>query len=235
MKKFNYEQIPPGYYDNIYNKRNGIQSAWHHCKFNYVKNFINKKNNILHLDFACGPGTFSKLIKGKCYGIDISKSQINYARRKNNNKKNKYFYYRPPTLPFKNDYFDSISCIELIEHLTETQAKKVIKECYRVLKKGGTLYLTTPNYFSLWPILEYLMNHLLKVNYQHQHINKFFKKKLQSLMNSYFDKVTIRSFITFEPFLAFISFKFSIWIMNFTSKNEIFPGFLLFAQAKKYK
>jgi len=87
MKKFNYEQIPPGYYDNIYNKRSGIQSAWHHCKFNYVKNFINKKKNILHLDFACGPGTFSKLIKGKYYGIDISMQQINYARRKNNKKK----------------------------------------------------------------------------------------------------------------------------------------------------
>jgi ubiquinone/menaquinone biosynthesis C-methylase UbiE len=233
MKKFNYDQIPAGYYDNIYNRKEGIQSSWHHCKFNYVKNFINKKKNILHLDFACGPGTFSKLIKGKYYGVDVSIQQIHYAKKNYSDKKNKYFYYKPPTLPFKNNFFDSVSCIELIEHLTQRQAKIVIKECYRVLKKGGTLYLTTPNYFSLWPLLEYLMNYLLKINYEHQHINKFFKKKLQKLLNASFEKVSIRSFMTFEPFLAFVSFKFSIWIMNFTNKIEIFPGFLLFAQAKK--
>jgi ubiquinone/menaquinone biosynthesis C-methylase UbiE len=233
MKKFNYEKIPAGYYDNIYNRKEGIQSAWHHCKFNYIKNFINKKKNILHLDYACGPGTFSKLIIGKYYGVDISLQQINYAKKKYGNEKNKYFYFKPPSLPFKNNYFDSVSCIELIEHLTERQAKRVIKECHRVLKTDGTLYLTTPNYFSLWPLLEYLINHLLKVNYQHQHINKFFKKKLKRLLSSYFDKVSIRSFMTFEPFLAFVSFKFSIWIMNFTNKIKIFPGLLLFAQAKK--
>lgn len=233
MKKFNYEQIPAGYYDDIYNRKDGIQSAWHHCKFNYVKNFINKKRNILHLDFACGPGTFSRFIKGKYYGVDISIQQINYAKKNYSNKKNKYLNYKPPKLPFNNNFFDSVSCIELVEHLTKSQANKVIKECYRVLKKDGTLYLTTPNYFSLWPLLEYLMNRFLKVDYKHQHINKFFKKKLQRLIGAYFNKVSIRSFITFEPFLAFFSFKFSIWIMNFTNKIKIFPGMLLFAQAKK--
>ena len=37
---FNYEEVKAGYYDLIYKKKSGIQSAWHHLKFDYLK----KKN-----------------------------------------------------------------------------------------------------------------------------------------------------------------------------------------------
>ena len=40
QKKFNYDEIETGYYDNIYKKKTGIRSAWHHIKFLYLK----KKN-----------------------------------------------------------------------------------------------------------------------------------------------------------------------------------------------
>ena len=31
---FDYDTIPVGYYDNVYRRRRGIQSKWHHMKFN---------------------------------------------------------------------------------------------------------------------------------------------------------------------------------------------------------
>ena len=79
-KEFNYDDIKLGYYDQIYKKKSGIQSAWHNIKFRYVKNEINQKNT--HLDIGCGPGTFLSLLKNKkCYGMDIAKKQIKYAKK----------------------------------------------------------------------------------------------------------------------------------------------------------
>lgn len=42
----------------------------------------------------------------------------------------------------KNGSFDTVYCVEVIEHAYEPQA--VVDEAYRVLKEGGTLLLSTP-------------------------------------------------------------------------------------------
>ena len=62
-KSFQYENIQEGYYDNIFHEKKGIRSAWHHAKFEFVKQNINQKN--IHLDIACGPGTFLSLLNNK--------------------------------------------------------------------------------------------------------------------------------------------------------------------------
>ena len=110
-----------------------------------------------------------------------------------------------------------------------------MKEISRVLKKGGKVYITTPNYFSLWPILEYFLNKVSKVSYEHQHINKFNFLNCEKIIDE--EKFTIckkKSFLHLSPFLAFFSFKFSI----FFSKIErvifkFFPGFLLYIELEK--
>ena len=77
---FNYEEVKAGYYDLIYKKKSGIQSAWHHLKFDYLKKKINPKD--VHLDIGCGAGTFlNKLKNKKSFGIDVSKNQILYAKK----------------------------------------------------------------------------------------------------------------------------------------------------------
>lgn len=230
---FNYEKIDTGYYDNIYNKNNGIRSAWHHIKFNFVKKNIITSH--CHLDIGCGSGTFISLLNNKLsVGIDISKKQINFARKNYSSKNKKFFVYKKK-IPFKKNYFDSISLIELIEHLSDNQIKLLMKEVHRVLKKNGSIYITTPNYFSLWPLLEFFLNKLSKVSYEHQHINKFNYLNLNKIIE--LDKYFIcskQSFIYISPFLAFFSFKLSLMISkieNFIFK--FFPGFLLFMKLKK--
>jgi ubiquinone/menaquinone biosynthesis C-methylase UbiE len=39
--------------------------------------------------------------------------------------------------PYKAEYFDIVTCIDVLEHLTETDTKKAVKEIYRVLKKNS--------------------------------------------------------------------------------------------------
>ena len=41
-----------------------------------------------------------------------------------------------------------------------------LKEAHRVLAPGGKILLTTPNYGSLWPLLEKIVNARAEVTYE---------------------------------------------------------------------
>ena len=49
-------------------------------------------------------------------------------------------------LPFKNNEVDEILCEALIEHIPFTKEENFFREIARILKKGGNLYLSTPNF-----------------------------------------------------------------------------------------
>lgn len=48
-------------------------------------------------------------------------------------------------LPFDDASFDAIFCEEAIEHIELDAATKLLKECWRILKPGGFLRITTPD------------------------------------------------------------------------------------------
>src|SRR5690606_14218866 len=47
-------------------------------------------------------------------------------------------------LDFPDDSFDVVVMLEVIEHIPENMEESVIKESFRVLKKNGSLIITTP-------------------------------------------------------------------------------------------
>ena len=232
-KSFKYESIQEGYYDKIFHEKKGIRSAWHHAKFEFIKENINQKN--IHLDIACGPGTFLSLLKNKkSFGIDISKNQIKYAQKKYGSKHKKFFVLKNK-LPFKKNSIDSISLIELIEHLPLKKIQKILDDSFNCLKKNGEIYITTPNYLSLWPFLEIILNLISSVSYEDQHITKFNKFNIKKIVDDKkFKIVSIKSFILFGPFLSFISFNF-YKKFSFIDRilTYIFPGNLIFLKIKK--
>jgi 2-polyprenyl-3-methyl-5-hydroxy-6-metoxy-1,4-benzoquinol methylase len=50
-------------------------------------------------------------------------------------------------LPFADDSFDAVTCVEFIEHLSSPG--RVLSDIARVLKPGGLAVLTTPNILNL--------------------------------------------------------------------------------------
>ena len=232
-KKYDYNKIQYGFYDKIYKNKKGIRSAWHHIKFNFLKDKIKNKNK--HLDIGCGSGTFVNLLKNEySVGIDISKKQIEFANKIYGSKKKRFVHYKNK-IPFKLNSFDSISLIELIEHLSNKEIKVLMNEVYKALKKNGKVFITTPNYLSLWPLLEVILNTVSEVKYEDQHINKFNFYKLKKVINKKRFRVKqLNSFMVLSPFLAFFSFKFSIFFSKYENLlTKIFPGFLLFIEIEK--
>jgi ubiquinone/menaquinone biosynthesis C-methylase UbiE len=98
------------------------------------------------------------------------------------------------SMPFRDSYFDKVIFTEVLEHLKN--GENAISEISRVLKKGGTLLLTTPNkeVVPLPPLLNW-------------HVRHYSDKELYNLLKKYFNEVRISKRFFFRPFLE-LQYKF---------------------------
>ena len=112
----------------------------------------------------------------------------------------------------------------------------IFKEFKRVLKDDGRMIITTPNYRSLWPFIEWLLNKLSPVKYHEQHINKFtpnsFVKYLETMG---LEVVSFKSIFVISPFLAPISWKLAKFVQKLEEKLLPKFGSLLVAEVRKLK
>ena len=86
------------------------------------------------------------------------------------------------SLPFRANSFDCVLLSEVIEHLEAPQIS--IREAMRVLCPGGRLLITTPNYRSFWPFMEWAvdrMNMAPKMAGE-QHISRFHLSSLRKML-----------------------------------------------------
>ena len=89
-------------------------------------------------------------------------------------------------IPFPEQSFDMVACIEVIEHLYEKEANKVLSELVRVLKPNGHIVLATPNYGSiLWNIVETVQRIMQPGHWTSDHHTKFTRKSLGLLCQKY--------------------------------------------------
>lgn len=169
--------VEVGYYNlnfrNGLKKNKGIRSNWHKITFEEVKENLNL--DLKHLDYACGPGTFlGHYINKESVGYDASEKQIQYA--KNNYPKHKF------TLDLKevedNCPYDSISVIGLIEFLTDEEISGLITNLKSMLKPGGIIIFTTPNFNFSMRFAQWLFDFKSELNYKSVTINKHTKKSL---------------------------------------------------------
>ncbi|OIO40566.1 hypothetical protein AUJ61_01595 [Candidatus Pacearchaeota archaeon CG1_02_30_18] len=127
---------------------------------------MNPKKEEIILDAGCGNGKISIKVSKKCrkvYGVDISKNAFKKVI-KINPKKIEFIQTELEKLPFENNFFDKILCIETLEHVINPE--RVLKEFYRVLKSSGTLIITYPTKAIVERIYEFLVpkKNLLSLN-----------------------------------------------------------------------
>ncbi len=102
------------------------------------------------LDLGCGEGRNSLLFaeENEAYGLDICPKRMLLNEENALDKSYRTLVVgNAISLPFSETSFDSVICMEMIEHVTET--RQLATEINRVLKEGGKLILSTPNLVSL--------------------------------------------------------------------------------------
>ncbi len=105
------------------------------------------------LEIGCGAGILCLELARRAewvVGIDISHVVLDFANRVKDEVQYKNISFQhgdAENLAFGDKCFDLVICSEVLEHLLSPQ--KALREMRRVLKKDGTLILTTPCAVSL--------------------------------------------------------------------------------------
>jgi ubiquinone/menaquinone biosynthesis C-methylase UbiE len=120
----------------------------HHLRENKIYDFLSPQSTDIVLDIACASGRqlfgiYRQIKKG--YGVDISDSFLNKARRHQHHLEANNLEFKQgviENIPFADVFFDKIICAEVLEHVFDKD--QALKEVLRVLKPGGFLIISVP-------------------------------------------------------------------------------------------
>ena len=126
------------------------------------------------LDYGVGDGRVAALIRTtRLTGVDVSQVALDRAAKRVPDAQ--LVLVEPDEeLPFGDNGFDLVTCIETIEHVRDVQL--ALSEIRRVLRPGGRLALTTPA-SARWRILFRGVEHPFS-----PHLRTFTRKSLRSTL-----------------------------------------------------
>lgn len=148
-------------FDGWHQKRGidiNLNASWHQFFLREAKDFICKNDRVFEI--GCGRGDFAFWLLEN-FGdrmeyfeaSDFSPTAIEMAKEyqtKHDVDDAVFTVHDIENLDFPDNHFDKIICFETIEHVPHP--RKAVKELYRILKPGGKLLLTTPNYLNFYGI-----------------------------------------------------------------------------------
>lgn len=119
-----------------------------------IKDMMLKNHLQKVLDVGCGTGLLVKFMnthRFRAIGCDASPEAVKEAKKTSGSRN--IILSQASDLPFQSSSFDLVTSISLVEHLTQKEAIKFIKEAKRILKKNGFIFLVTPNFATPLRIL----------------------------------------------------------------------------------
>ncbi len=108
------------------------------------------------LDAGCGSGrTLQELVSyGDVQGIELNSDAAAMARQRGHGEVR---VGRLEGLPWADETFDLITCLDVIEHTPDDRA--TLAELLRVTRGGGFLLVTVPAYPALWSVHDEANHH----------------------------------------------------------------------------
>jgi 2-polyprenyl-3-methyl-5-hydroxy-6-metoxy-1,4-benzoquinol methylase len=104
------------------------------------------------LDVGCGVGQVVARLQTagfEAHGVDVSQPNVIRARQVTERCQ----VYDGKKLPYPDNYFVSAGALNVLEHVEEPEA--FIKELVRVVKIGGRVVLSSPNFFRVLGFRDY--------------------------------------------------------------------------------
>lgn len=197
LKKISYEEfyktneyvVHSSPMSSHYNSPNPIERwVWRQKKEFIKKNIANLPIKNL-IDFGCGDEGILDTIKSNIHytGIDISPTQIKFAKNKVEKikRKNVKLYVDDVlNLNIKDNSFDAAMACDIVEHVLSV--KKIFEQLKRIVKKDGYIIISIPNE-TLWEIARAILlkfplrspDHLSAIfpNDIYEHFPKILKEK----------------------------------------------------------
>ncbi len=116
-------------------------------KLPWIKSEISKHyenlNSLKVLDVGCGAGFATNYLAeycGELTGIDLAAGALNTAKKFGTYPVD-YILADARKLPFENDTFDVVICLDFLEHVTEPE--QIVQQIAKVLKPGGLFFYHT--------------------------------------------------------------------------------------------
>ena len=153
------------------------------------------------LEVGCGSGLFTtEIIKSEFHltAIDISPDLLQLAKQAVSDQKNVVFRLEDVhSTSFLNDSFDAIIGSSVLHHLDLDLA---LKEIFRILKPGGTIRFTEPNYLNPQIAIQKSHPFIRQMFHESPDETAFLKWKLKKdLITNGFSEVFIENFDFLHP------------------------------------
>ena len=106
--------------------------------------YFNLQENLTAVDLGCGTGAFTGRFLNanlKLYGVDLSENCVDYARKKY--PQVLFSVGDIEHLDFSDEFFDVVFLTSVLHHFPDM--RDALRECRRILKKGGVLLSLDPN------------------------------------------------------------------------------------------
>lgn len=216
---FDYHSVAGDYQYRALHSGHPMQRFWHRGKLTMIDQLIRPhlQAGSRVLEIGCGAGNL--LLQATVSGsyplaLDLSMQALTFVRSRleeaisGGEAPDGYACTQAigEYLPLKDESFDCVLMSEVIEHLEAPQIS--IGEAARVLLPGGRLLITTPNYHSFWPVMEWAVDRLNMAPKMagEQHISRFYPASLKSLLvESGLEVEYAGSIYNLSPFLSLVS------------------------------
>ena len=110
-----------------------------------LNNYVGPNDKVLDVGSGLGYGMNILSIKAKeVWGIDVDKKAVSYSKNEllgHNPKAKDILYFDGYRTPFKNNQFDVVTCVDVLEHVKEYD--KFVDELLRISRKA--VIFATPN------------------------------------------------------------------------------------------
>ncbi|OGD71330.1 hypothetical protein A3A84_03880 [Candidatus Collierbacteria bacterium RIFCSPLOWO2_01_FULL_50_23] len=173
--------------DDLLYKFNEVERFhwWWAGRQELIKDLLRENQPKKILDIGCGTGetlTFLKTVfpKATLFGVDVLAEAVRFTIQRGHAAKKADAL----NLPFKDNSFDAILLLDVIEHIKNDSA--IIKEAKRVVKPGGVIVITAPALQFIWSAHDENQGHFRRYT-RHRLLELARKNKMKVSFLSYFN------------------------------------------------